>query len=50
MVEAQTERIVGAQLIGTHADEVINLFALAIRRGCLPDGRVRHRLNALSQS
>lgn len=31
MVEDGTERILGAHLVGPHADEVINLFALAIR-------------------
>jgi glutathione reductase (NADPH) len=31
MVEEGTERILGAHLVGPHADEVINLFALAIR-------------------
>jgi glutathione reductase (NADPH) len=33
LVEEQTERILGAHLVGAHADEVINLFALAIRQG-----------------
>lgn len=33
MVEEESERILGAHLIGPHADEVINLFALAIRQG-----------------
>lgn len=31
LVEENTERILGAHLVGPHADEVINLFALAIR-------------------
>ncbi|WP_428982955.1 dihydrolipoyl dehydrogenase family protein [Pseudohoeflea coraliihabitans] len=31
MVEEGSERILGAHLVGPHADEVINLFALAIR-------------------
>lgn len=31
MVEEGTERVLGAHLVGPHADEVINLFALAIR-------------------
>lgn len=31
IVENGTDRIVGAHLLGPHADEVINLFALAIR-------------------
>lgn len=33
MVEEGTERVLGAHLVGPHADEVINLFALAIRHG-----------------
>lgn len=33
MVEEATDRILGAHLVGPHADEVINLFALAIRHG-----------------
>jgi glutathione reductase (NADPH) len=33
LVEEDTERILGAHLLGLHADEVINLFALAIRSG-----------------
>jgi glutathione reductase (NADPH) len=33
LVEHGTERILGAHLVGPHADEVINLFALAIRNG-----------------
>jgi glutathione reductase (NADPH) len=31
LVEEGTERILGAHLLGLHAEEVINLFALAIR-------------------
>jgi len=33
LVEDGTERILGAHLVGPHADEVVNLFALAIRHG-----------------
>jgi glutathione reductase (NADPH) len=33
LVDEATDRIVGAHLVGPHADEVINLFALAIRQG-----------------
>ena len=33
LVEEQTGRILGAHLVGPHAEEVINLFGLAIRRG-----------------
>jgi glutathione reductase (NADPH) len=31
LVEEGTDRILGAHLVGPHADEVINLFGLAIR-------------------
>ena len=37
LVEEGTGRIVGAHLVGPHADEVINLFALAIRHGLTAD-------------
>jgi len=33
LVEEGTERILGAHLLGLHAEEVINLFGLAIRTG-----------------
>ena len=33
LVEDGTQRILGAHLVGPHADEVINVFALAIRHG-----------------
>jgi glutathione reductase (NADPH) len=33
IVEAETDRILGAHLLGPHAEEVINLFALAVRHG-----------------
>jgi glutathione reductase (NADPH) len=33
LVEEPSERILGAHLVGPHADEVINVFALAIRNG-----------------
>ena len=33
LVEEGTGRILGAHLLGPHAEEVINLFALAIRAG-----------------
>src|SRR6266849_4827854 len=33
LVEEGSGRIIGAHLLGTHAEEVINLFALAIRSG-----------------
>ncbi len=33
LVEEDTGRILGAHLLGPHAEEVINIFALAIRSG-----------------
>jgi glutathione reductase (NADPH) len=33
LIENGTDRIVGAHLLGPHADETINLFALAMRAG-----------------
>ena len=33
LVDEDTDRILGAHLVGPHAEEVINLFALAIRHG-----------------
>jgi len=37
LVEQETGRILGAHLVGPHADEVINLFGLAIRHGLTAD-------------
>lgn len=37
LVEDGTGRILGAHLVGPHADEVINLFGLAIRHGLTTD-------------
>lgn len=37
LVEERTGRILGAHLVGPHADEVINLFGLAIRHGLTAD-------------
>ena len=33
LIEEGSDRILGAHLFGPHADEVINVFALAIRLG-----------------
>jgi glutathione reductase (NADPH) len=38
LVEETTGHILGAHLVGPHADEVINLFALAIRQGLTAEG------------
>lgn len=37
LVEESSGRILGAHLVGPHADEVINIFALAIRHGLTAD-------------
>lgn len=37
LVEDQTGRILGAHLVGPHADEVINIIALAMRNGLTAD-------------
>ncbi|HEY5712472.1 MAG TPA: NAD(P)/FAD-dependent oxidoreductase [Allosphingosinicella sp.] len=37
LVEEDTDRILGAHLVGPNADEVINLFGLAIRHGLTAD-------------
>lgn len=36
-LEEQSGRILGAHLLGPHVDEVINLFALAIRHSLTAD-------------
>lgn len=33
LIDDETDHIVGAHLVGPHVDEVINIFALAIRHG-----------------
>ena len=33
LVEEESDRILGAHLVGPHVDEVINAFALGIRKG-----------------
>ena len=37
LVEEETDKVLGAHLVGPHVDEVINLFALAIRHGLTAD-------------
>jgi len=49
IVENQTDRVVGAHLLGPHAEEVINLFALAIRSG-VPATDLKHLLYAYPTS
>jgi glutathione reductase (NADPH) len=45
LIEEETERILGAHLIGPHAEEVINILALAIRAG-LPVSRLKETIFA----
>lgn len=45
LIEEDTGRILGAHLLGPHADEVINVFALAIRLGARADD-LKHALYA----
>ncbi|PYO99570.1 MAG: NAD(P)/FAD-dependent oxidoreductase [Gemmatimonadetes bacterium] len=47
--DSQTGRILGAHLLGPHAEEVINLFALGIRSG-LPATDLKHLLYAYPTS
>ncbi len=49
ITENQTGRVVGAHLLGPHAEEVINLFALAIRSG-IPATDLKHLLYAYPTS
>jgi glutathione reductase (NADPH) len=37
LIEDGTERILGAHLLGPHAEEIVNVFALAIRKGLSAD-------------
>jgi glutathione reductase (NADPH) len=45
LVDESTDRIIGAHLLGPHADETINLFATAIRLG-IPAGELKEVLFA----
>jgi glutathione reductase (NADPH) len=45
LIEQGTDRIVGAHVLGPHADEVINLFAMAIRLR-IPAGELKQVLYA----
>ena len=45
LVDESTDRIIGAHLLGPHADETINLFAVAIRVG-IPTSELRQALFA----
>ncbi len=45
IVDSKADRVVGAHLLGPHAEEVINLFALAIRSG-VPATDLKHLVYA----
>jgi glutathione reductase (NADPH) len=45
VVENGSDRVLGVHLLGPHADEVINLFALAMRQG-LTATALKHQLFA----
>ena len=45
LIDEGTDRVIGAHLLGPHADETINLFALAIRLG-IPASELRQVLFA----
>ena len=49
IIEAKTDRLVGAHLLGTHVDEMINLFAVAVRCA-LPATELRHMIYAYPTS
>jgi glutathione reductase (NADPH) len=49
LVEEATDQILGAHLLGPHADEVINLFAVAMRGG-LPASMLKETLYAYPTS
>jgi len=43
LIEEDTERILGAHMFGSHAEEVINLFAIAIQLG-IKAGDIKHAI------
>ena len=49
LVEEGSDRIIGAHVLGPHAEEVINVFALAIRHG-IPAGDIRRMVYAYPTS
>ncbi len=49
IVDNKADRVVGAHLLGPHAEELINLFALAIRSG-VPATELKHLLYAYPTS
>lgn len=49
VVDAASDRVLGAHLLGTHAEEVINVFALAVRFG-IPARELRQMIYAYPTS
>jgi glutathione reductase (NADPH) len=49
LVEDQTGRVLGAHVVGPHADEIINIFALAIRNNLTAD-RIKQTIFAYPTS
>lgn len=49
IVDSSTEKLLGAHLLGPHSEEVINIFALAIRND-LPVSELRHMMYAYPTS
>jgi len=49
VIDDKADRVVGAHLLGPHAEEVINRFALAIRSGVLATD-LKHLLYAYPTS
>jgi glutathione reductase (NADPH) len=45
LVDEETDRVVGAHLVGPHAEQAINLFAMAIRHN-IPSARLRDTILA----
>ena len=52
LVEAETHRVVGGGIVGTHAGDLIGEIALAIEKGCDPEdiGKTIHPHPTLSES
>jgi glutathione reductase (NADPH) len=49
VVESSTDRVIGAHVLGVHAEEIINVFAIAVRHG-LTSHDLRHLIYAYPTS
>lgn len=49
IVDTRTDTLIGAHLLGPHAEEIINIFAIAIRNN-LPASELRHMIYAYPTS